>query len=667
MKQAFLFVILITTFFVSAQEFKVGKIDASWFEKALSEEQQEAPAIFLEKYRSTNFEYRDNLDGWTLFTTVHNVIKIINTEGLDYGTKKIRLVHRGREEEKLDRIEAYSYSLQNGKVDRRKMDKSTIIENKLTKQLDETILIIPNVKVGDIVEYSYRLESTYWHIDDLIVQEDIPVQHMYAKIAIPQFFDYKVYITGSIEVDAKQTVESRTENFSTEEKNPFGGRTQFTNLSNIKFEENVKEFEFENIPRIKEEPLVNNINNFRSAVVWELAAIEMSKGNRVNRAETWDQVSSYFYEQLEIGDDLNSLNILKDIAEQIKSRSNSKEVLIDRAYAHIKNSLNWDGEEFSYKKPNLKRAYNDGVGSAYEINMLLVALLQEIGIESAPVMASTKKNGVPLFPTVGGFNYVLAGVQNNNEWIVLDATEKNAVQGLLPERVMNWEGRLVSPDVNSKGISLFADSFSVTKAMIIATINTTGEVTGKARRLYSNNAGLRFVNTYKKTAQSTREKLLQKEFDMENISDVTFKIQSLEKPVSVSFSFIKEDEVEMISDKMYVAPQLFLSRKSNPFNQSKREYPIDLSYPKSVENVLTLNIPVDYTIESIPDALEISLPVNLGTYRFACKKTTASSVQIMSSLSINTTLISPDNYDALKDFYAQIVAKEKEMIVLNKN
>ena len=104
MKYTLTVIVLICFFQTNAQEFKSGKIDQDWFEKTLTEEQLEAPAVFLEKYRDTNFEYRDNLDGWTLFTTIHNVIKINNTEGLEYGTHKVVLQHQGRQEEKIDRM-----------------------------------------------------------------------------------------------------------------------------------------------------------------------------------------------------------------------------------------------------------------------------------------------------------------------------------------------------------------------------------------------------------------------------------------------------------------------------------------------------------------------------------------------------------------------------------
>lgn len=665
MKYTLTVIVLICFFHTNAQEFKSGKIDQDWFEKTLTEEQLEAPAVFLEKYRDTNFEYRDNLDGWTLFTTIHNVIKINNTEGLEYGTHKVVLQHQGRQEEKIDRIEAYSYSNSSAGVERTKMSRSEVIDNKLNKWLDEKVIVIPNVKVGDIIEYSYRVESTYWHIKDLNVQEDIPVLHAYAKIAIPQFFDYNVYVKGDIQIVPKLSVAGRTENFSTEDKNPFGGRTQRTDFANIRFKENISEFEFSNVSPIIEEEFTNNIENFRSAVLWELGAVEMSKGDKVNRAKTWDQVADYYYEQLELSDNLESTNFLDESAQALKSKHSNQVELIEAVYRFIQNKMTWDEKEYNYDTPDLRKAFKDGSGSSYEINVLLVALLKKVGLNSSPVMASTKSNGVPLYPTVNGFNYVLAAVVKDNEWLVMDATEKNAIPGLLPERIMNWEGRLVKQNGTSKGIPLFAKKFSSQKTMVIASVNTEGVATGKLRASYSNNLALSFVNIYKSAAASTREKMLAKEFESDLITNPQFKFGTLPKSSTVSFAF-EDDTSEIIGDKLYILPQLFLSATENPFTLEKRSYSIDFSYPKQIENVVTLNLPVGYAIASLPEAIEINLPGNMGVYRFKCSSATGTSVQVVRSLSINTTLIDAEMYNEIKKFFAQIVNKEKETIVLIK-
>ena len=100
-----------------AQDFKIGKINKEHFDIPLSKEEKAAPAVFFNKYRRTHFEYRDDLDGWILFTTVHHVIKINSISGFSYGTKKIQLFSDGREAEVIKKVEGYTYNLIDGDVE----------------------------------------------------------------------------------------------------------------------------------------------------------------------------------------------------------------------------------------------------------------------------------------------------------------------------------------------------------------------------------------------------------------------------------------------------------------------------------------------------------------------------------------------------------------------
>lgn len=651
-----------------AQDFKVGKIDKSWFEKSLTEDQQGAPAVFLEKYRRTHFEYRDNLDGWTLFTTVHNVIKILDTDGLEYANQKIRVYREGREDQKIDKIEVLSYRLVDGKVQKEKLRSSDIIVNDISKYVSETIIPIPSVQVGSIIEYSYRLESTFWNIRDLVIQEDIPVKHFYAKIEIPQFFDYSKYISGYLNVTPKLTIEERNENFSVEAENPFGGKiANRTNFANIRYKETVAEYQFSDVPPLVTEPMVNNINNYRSKVSYELGAVEFQLGKKVKRSKSWDQVAVYFFDNLAIGEKLTNTKFLDGDVKRIKDEAISLDQRLQLAYATVQKRMTWVSDDKLIRDPDLSDAYDERVGTAYEINLILVALLKRLGVQSEPIMASTKDNGIPVYPTIDGFNYILAGVKNGNSWVTLDATEKNIPLGILPERILNWEGRLVTRDGKTEAIPLFSNTYSEKKSMVIASIHGNS-VKGKVRSMFSNNEGLTFTKKYKQLSDQSRLERLNEDYKVEQKEDVKYKFSdpTNPKPVTVSFSFEDQLFIEKIGDKLYIQPQLFLNKKKNPFASNERKYPIDLKYPTNTDNTVTINIPEGYKISSLPQEIEITMANKLGTYRFVVKSNNGRSVQTLSSLTLSKTLVSSENYKEIKDFYTQIVAKEKETIVLEK-
>ena len=49
-----------------------------------------ADAVYLHKARNTYYE-DDEVKGWVLYTDVHERIKILTKDGLDYATRKINL------------------------------------------------------------------------------------------------------------------------------------------------------------------------------------------------------------------------------------------------------------------------------------------------------------------------------------------------------------------------------------------------------------------------------------------------------------------------------------------------------------------------------------------------------------------------------------------------
>ena len=80
-----------------------------------------------------------------------------------------------------------------------------------------------------------------------------------------------------------------------------------------------------------------------------------------------------------------------------------------------------------------------------DINLLLIAMLREAGIESHPVVLSTRSNGVlrKAFPMLNQFNYVVAMAISEEGNIIMDATDAACPPGVLPVRCLNQEGRIV--------------------------------------------------------------------------------------------------------------------------------------------------------------------------------------------------------------------------------
>lgn len=110
---------------------------------------------------------------------------------------------------------------------------------------------------------------------------------------------------------------------------------------------------------------------------------------------------------------------------------------------------------------------------------------------------------------------------------------------------------------------------------------------------------------------------------------------------------------------------LFLGVSENPFKQEVREYPIDFSYPIQSKYIITIAIPDGYAIEKLPESATIPMVNNIGSLKYTLTNK-EKQLQLLVTLDINSAVIPPDYYPELKSFFAEVVKKQTEKVVLKK-
>jgi hypothetical protein len=114
-------------------------------------------------------------------------------------------------------------------------------------------------------------------------------------------------------------------------------------------------------------------------------------------------------------------------------------------YKYMTSNYKWSEYNTLWASDEIRKVYNDKKGSSAELNLLMIALLNNCGIKAHPVILSTRSNGkiLPAYPLINKFNYVVAAIENGEEYIFLDATDPEIPFGGLPARCLNGSGRLV--------------------------------------------------------------------------------------------------------------------------------------------------------------------------------------------------------------------------------
>lgn len=332
----------------------------------------------------------------------------------------------------------------------------------------------------------------------------------------------------------------------------------------------------------------------------------------------------------------------------------------------MKSKVKWNGTYGKYTQNGIRTTYKDGEGNVADINLMLVSMLRSQGVNATPVLLSTRNNGIPLFPSREGFNYVICSVQKDNDYVLIDATEQYSTNNILPIRALNWQGLLVEDSKTSRWIDLQPKIKSLESTMLNVKINDDYTATGKvAKRLTAYNAYF-YREKYAIMTKEDQIKALEKDKgDLEIIELNVENIKNITEPITVKYEYELSDGIDEVGDKLYFSPLLFMAIKENPFKLEERQYPINFIIPYSDKYIVNIMLPDGYTIESMPQPEVLEFKDSNVKFTYLINQN-GKYLQLKAQMDILNPLILPVDYKGFKAFYSKIVEKQAEQIVLTK-
>lgn len=650
----------ITTF---SQDYKFGKVSKNELQETSYPTDSSANAAYLYKYRSTFFEYQQG-EGFSLVTEIHERVKIYNPEGFEYATKSVHLYKSGSDNEEFHGLKGYTYNLVDGKIEEVKLKKDGIFETELSKYYDESKFTMPNIKAGTVIEYKYQIRSPFYSmVDEFEFQHDIPVKKIKARFETPEYFNFKLNTKGYLSVVPKK--ETKNDKITFTNKNRSEGGTSFSS-NDVDFIKTLWTYNLNNIPALKDEPYVNNINNYRSSVKYELSYTKFPESATEYYSTTWEDVVKTIYESPNFGTELKKTGYFeKDIDALIAGVSDpvKKAALI---FNFVKSNVKWNKYYGKYTSEGVRKAYKEHTGNVAEINLILTAMLRYAGLDANPILVSTRSNGIPLFPTREGYNYVISGIEVPNDVILLDATEKNSVPNILPFRTLNWKGRIVRESGSNATVDLYPKEKSKTNIRFMATLTEDGTVEGSMRTIKTDHKAMSYRSDFNNKDEDKFIEDLENEYDGIEIDEFNVKnSKDFSKPIIETIKFTIDDQADIINDKIYFSPFFFLGSKENPFKLESREFPVDFGYPTSSSYNFTITLPEGYKVEYLPESQGYKFSENLGMFVYKIV-VNVNVIQVSVSSEINSAIVSSQYYDALKAYFNALIEKENEQIVLTR-
>jgi hypothetical protein len=662
-----LFAIILSN--ANAQEFKLGKVSMAELEEKEHPKDPSVAAAILFRKGETKFEYSQD-QGFDMYMEVKTRIKIYKKEGYDWANFSINFQDHSGLRESVLFDDAATYNLVNGKIEKIKLKSDGEFTEKINKYWSRKKITLPNIKEGSIVEFSYILKTpSISEMRDWAFQTSIPVNYSEFKTYIPEYFVFRPNQKGF--VSPKATIERNNRKISytyTEKASPGSivlERLKTTN-EELNFLETKTTYLAENLPAIKEEAYVNNMDNYTSSISHELSVVNYPNSPVKYYSTDWESVVKTIYNYDDFGPELNKIGYFEDDINKLLAGINVQNERISAVFNYVKSSVKWNNSNGYSCNDGVKKAYKDKVGNTAEINLMLTAMLRFAGFNANPVLVSTRDNGIAFFPSRTAFNCVIAAVETPEGLILLDATEKYSAPNILPFRDLNWVGRLIRKDGTSNEVDLMPKTLSREATNMSIVLKTDGSAEGKLRIQFTDYEALEFRKENLVLSKDSYIDQLETENNSIEINDyVRVNDLDLVQPIVESYSFIDTKDAEVINGKIYISPLLFLAVKENPFKQEVREYPIDFSYPMLHKYNINIEIPEGYVVESMPTAINITTGSDIGSFKFTISNI-ENKIQLAITSTINTSIVSPDFYPVLKDFFQQMIDKQNEKIVLKK-
>lgn len=664
MKFSFTLLIFIHVFFsgASSQTIKnkivFGDVTAKDFEPAIYKIDSSAAAVIL--FDGGSAKYGQGETWFNVIYTYHKRIRLLNSNAFDEATVQIPLYKSERDEDKLNKMEAVTYNVEKGIVIKTKVEKESVFRDKSTKDITLTKFTFPNLKAGCIIEYTYTITSPRTnYLRGWTFQDRYPVLQSNYEITVPAIFDFVYLNSGQYNLSPEVNEGSASYRL-------ISNTSPFRNSEVISFNLTVlnSKWQLFDLPAIVTERFTTNIKNHVAKIEFQLHSLNFPESPPEIIMGTWEQLANTLKKEEHFGAGLVQKNIwleadLKNLIIQGQKLESAKNI-----YRFVQRNFTCTDYDALEMNENIKKVYEAKKGNVAEVNLVLTAMLKKAEIQAEPVLLSTRNNGFAYeeYPLINKFNYVISRAVIDNKEYLLDASRKKTGFNHLPAYCYNGSGRIISDTPYL--VSLRADSLKERKltTIFISTGENEKRLTVNYNSLLGYNESYDLRESIGSTGTAEYFKKIKGQMGVDALKNPAIdSLDNYDERAAVSYNFT----MDFKDDLIYFNPLLGEAYKSNPFSAAVRNYPVEMPYTTNETVIVDMDIPKGYRIDELPKSERITFNESEGMFEYIITAT-SESVQLRSKIVLNKANFPPEEYQTLRDFYANVVKKQSEQIVFKK-
>lgn len=619
---------------------------------------KEAKAVVLCHLTSVN--YTMDLYNYLVDYQVKKRIKILKDDGKNYANISIPYIYNTKEEygiESIENFKATAYNIVDGKVIKTRIGKEHIH----TERVDEDYMLakvaIPQVRAGTVIEYEFtRHSNVFFHIFDWDAQEKVPVMFAQYRLEIPATFIFNVETSGLQTLQTSHSTGNLTYSISS---------GQMARMSSCKT--NIYLCTGYNLPALKKDDFVWNERDYMTKVTAELKSYASSGGNYRDMKKTWEQVDNLLMQHPEFGSRLNDHSKFRDelAAAGIAGITDLKEK-VAATFKMLHQKLAWNGEYELLAHP-ASEVIKKGSGTSGDLNMMLINMLGDVGVQAYPIVMSTRRHGrLPqTYPSLYKLNTFIVAVPDGTSWLYLDASSAEGYINVLSPNLYVEQARLIQKGKPSQWVNLQNISEARSQITVIGSISPEGVINGEQTMLYSGNAAANERKAFHETNDSAA-------FMGKKAADYGIEINNCQMTghreytanVKEVIKFTKQGEVA--SDHIYINPFTVFPIRNNPFLETERLLPVEFPCKKTFSMTIRLALPEGWNLDGKPKNTRMMTEDKSISGHILYEVTDEHQLSIQIQFRLSSVTYYKSKYETLRQLFDLFSNRSKDMLVLKK-
>jgi len=522
---------------------------------------------------------------------------------------------------------------------------------------------LPSVGVGSIIEYSYRL---HWHakIPDVFRN---PSQYL-----IDGAFAYP-----AAEWPIQQDISVRHSHFLLR---PVKGARTATVRHNLPEDASLRtlpdgtvELTVENVPAFQKEeysPPEDSLK-IRADVFYVLGMYSDTRYYWVSLARRQAEYLDAF-----IG---KPKSVQKEV-DRILSPGDTEETKLRKLYARVQQirALSYEPEKTKKerKQQNLKENKNaeevlsHGYAFENEINLVFIALARAAGFQANPVRIVARNRAIfsSERPDANQLNSSVVEVKIGSGHKFLDPATAYCRFGLLPWEETDAGGIRVERVAGEIGFTPKPESKdAVTQRLAVLKLDVEGNLEGDLTITFDGQEALSRRLRAIDQDEAQRRKELEEAVVASLPQGAVVKLLSAgawetsETPLTAQFQVQVPNFASRAGQRLVLPLGIFHASGQNPFISARRTHPISFEYPYEVYDDVTLALPPNTQIESLPP--HAILDRGLCVYESSFEKQ-GNSLRLKRTLRMQVYYLPAANYLALRNFLDQVRANDEHQATL---